>query len=121
MRCLTVAALSLFAVATAGTAAQAQGRSNSSYEIRSPDHIVIRVRPQSWLNPGTVVAPTSRDNPATSGRFIAAQYVNSPPYIGMKDRFGAGTLPDPITNGPFIGAKNIFGPVDYSPLEPRGF
>ena len=121
MRRVTLAALSLLAVATAGGTAQAQGRPNSSYDIRSPNHIVIRVRPRSWLDAGRVVEPTSRDNPATSGRFIAAQYLNTPPYIGLRDRFGAGTLPDPITNGPFIGARNIFGPVDYSPFEPRGF
>ena len=112
MRRLTLAALSFLAVTTAGSAAQAQGRPNSSYDIRSPDHIVIRVRPRSWLDAGRVVEPTSRDNPATSGRFIAAQYLNSPPYIGMKDRFGAGTLPDPITNSPFVGTRNGFGPVD---------
>ena len=31
----------------------------------------------------------------------------------MKDRFGEGSLPDPITNGPFVGARNPIGPVDY--------
>lgn len=121
MRRLTLAALSVLALASVSGAAQAQNRLGSTYEIRSPDHIVIRVRPRSWLDGGRTVAPTSQDNPATSGRFIAAQYLNNPPYVGLKDRFGAGVLPDPITNGPFIGARNIFGPVDYSPLEPRGY
>ena len=121
MRRLTLIALSALAAAAASTGAQAQNRTGATYDIRSPDHIVIRVRPRSWLDAGRVVEPRSMGNPATDGRFSAAQYLNSPPYIGMKHRFGAGVLPDPITNGPFIGARNIFGPVDYSPLEPRGF
>jgi hypothetical protein len=42
-----------------------------------------------------------------------------PPWIGQRERFGEGVLPDPIINGPFIGAQNPFGPVDY--VAPPGF
>ena len=121
MRRLSLLALSLAALAGAGTSAQAQNRPGATYDIRSPDHIVIRVRPRSWLDAGRVVEPTAQANPATNGRFIAAQYLNSPPYAFAKDRYGAGNLPDPITNGPFIGARNPFGPVDYSAFDPPGF
>jgi hypothetical protein len=31
----------------------------------------------------------------------------------MRDRFGAGTLPDPV-HGVFVGARNPFGPVDFA-------
>jgi CheY-like chemotaxis protein len=30
----------------------------------------------------------------------------------MRERFGEGTLPDPI-HGPFVGARNPFGPVSF--------
>ena len=82
---------------------------------------MIRVRPRSWLDAGRTVEPHSQGNPATDPRFIQAQYLNSPPYAFAKDRYGYGSLPDPITNGPFIGAKNPFGPVDYSVFDPPGF
>ena len=78
----------------------------------------LNVKPRSWLDPGNVVAPYSSPNPASAqGQMIS--YLANPPYINMRDRFGEGVLPDPVTNGPFIGAKNPFGPVDYnSVLDP---
>ena len=55
-------------------------------------------------------------NPASAyGQTVS--YLSSPPYINMADRFGGlgnSTLPDPVTNGPFVGAQNILGPVDYN-------
>jgi hypothetical protein len=36
-------------------------------------------------------------------------YLNLPPYLGQRERFGAGVLPDPVTNSPIIGARNPFG------------
>ena len=54
-------------------------------------------------------------NPASAyGQMVS--YVNSPPYANDKDRYGAGTLPDPTTNGPFIGARNPIGPVDFGSI-----
>jgi hypothetical protein len=35
-----------------------------------------------------------------------------PPYDPTRARFQQFLLPDPITNGPYIGARNPFGPVD---------
>jgi hypothetical protein len=26
---------------------------------------------------------------------------------------GRGVLPDPVTNGPYVGATNPFGPINY--------
>lgn len=79
----------------------------------------VRVRPRSWLEPGNVVKPGSAGNPATSPQLIAASSLNIPPYgVGMRDRFGYSSLPDPVTNGPFAGARNVFGPVDYSAFDP---
>ena len=71
----------------------------------------LNVRPRSWLDAGNVVQPGSSVNPASAqGQMVS--YLASPPWINMRDRFGEGTLPDPITNGPFVGARNQFGPVD---------
>ena len=28
-------------------------------------------------------------------------------------RYGQDLLPDPITNGPFVSARNPFGPIDF--------
>ncbi len=44
-------------------------------------------------------------DPATNPAFIAASNQLNPVY-GRNDRFGGGILPDPITNGPFIGARS---------------
>ena len=44
-------------------------------------------------------------NPALNPYLIAASNQLTPPY-GPTDRFGRGILPDPITNGPFIGARS---------------
>lgn len=82
---------------------------------RERDTIILNVRPRSYLDAGKVV-PVGSLNRYASGQI--ASYLNQPPYIQMKDRFGEGTLPDPVINGPFVGARNPFGPVDY---EAPGF
>src|SRR5215213_3892969 len=104
-RFLTLSLLSLAAVAAAVPAAEAQDR-------RRGDVLILNVRPRSWLNPGNYVAPQSRVNPA-SAYGQAVSYFNLPPWHNMRDRFGESSLPDPITNVPFVGARNPIGPVDY--------
>ena len=74
--------------------------------------LVFRVTPRSFLDPGNVVAPNSI-SPGTTGYGQTQMYLLSPPYAQNRERFGQGVLPDPITNGPFVGARNPFGPVDY--------
>ena len=49
----------------------------------------------------------------TSGYGQTVSYLNLPPYLGMRERFGAGVLPDPVTNSPMIGARNPFGALGY--------
>src|SRR3954465_255814 len=109
MRRTAAMAASLLPLAAFGTAAEAQ----QSYHVNGPRR--LNVRPRSWLQPASVVAPSSSVTPA-SAYGQAVSYVSSPPYMNMRDRFGAGTLPDPVTNGPFVGAVNPIGPVDLSPF-----
>jgi hypothetical protein len=107
MRRTALIAASLLAVVGFGTAAEAQ----QSYRVNGP--LRLDVRPRSWLQPGNTVAPYSSVNPASAyGQTVS--YLNSPPWINMRDRFGEGVLPDPVTNGPFVGARNPIGPVDFT-------
>ncbi len=106
-RLAALAVLSVAAVGLAAPVAEAQSRR------RNADGLVIRVQPRSFLDAGKVV-PVGSMNYPTSGYGQVASYLNSPPYIGMRDRFGEGTLPDPITNGPFIGARNPFDGIDFA-------
>ena len=102
-----------------GTAAEAQTRYVPGGYYRVSQPLPIRIRPRSWLDAGNVVEPNSGafGNPATNPRFIAAANLNSPPY-GRNDLFGAGSLPDPITNGPFIGARSsAIRNVDFSAVD----
>lgn len=111
-------ALTLAAVGF-GTAADAQGRYGNPGYVRVGQPLPIRIRPRSWLDAGNVVEPGngSVSNPATNPQFIAATYLNSPPY-GRNDRFGGGVLPDPITNGPFIGARSsAIRNIDFSAVD----
>jgi hypothetical protein len=104
-RFLALSFLSLAAVGAAAPAAEAQSRRNG-------DVLILNVRPRNWLNPGNVVEPGSTANPASAyGQYVS--YQNLPPWINMRDRFGEGVLPDPVTNGPFVGARNPIGPVDF--------
>lgn len=104
-RLSTVCLLSLAAVTAATTLAEAQTRRVQ----RDNGIMILNVRPRSYLNPGTVVEVGSLDR-TTSGYAQTQAYLNNPPW-GSRDRFAQGVLPDPITNGPFVGATNPFGPI----------
>lgn len=102
-RFLALSFLSLAAITAAAPIAEAQSRRG--------DVLILNVRPRNWLNPGNVVPPGGAVNPASAlGQTVS--YQNLPPWQNMRDRFGEGVLPDPI-GGPFIGARNPIGPVDF--------
>ncbi len=105
-------ALSAFAAVAAALPAEAQTRRTAEGDV-----LILNVRPRSYLDAGNVVAP------GTYGSNYAAvstrSYLSSPPWSHQRDRFGEGVLPDPITNGPFVGASNPIGPVDY--VAPNAF
>ena len=70
--------------------------------------LVLRVQPRSFLDPGPVVEPGSLN------RYVTAPMISSvanPPWGYQRDRFGEGSLPDPI-GGPFVGARNPFADVE---------
>jgi hypothetical protein len=83
---------------------------------RGEQTIILDVRPRSYLDAGNVV-PVGSENRFGTGFGQTASYLNLPPWQHMRDRFGEGTLPDPITNGPYVGARNAFGPIDF--IAPR--
>ncbi|MCB5174659.1 MULTISPECIES: hypothetical protein [Microvirga] len=80
-------------------------------EAQTERPLVLRVQPRSFLDPGNVVAPNSI-SPGASGYGQVQSYLNSPPYAPAGGQFGMGLLPDPITNGPFVGASNPFADID---------
>ncbi|MCG7394607.1 hypothetical protein MHY87_17010 [Microvirga sp. ACRRW] len=101
-----LAALGAFSVAAE---AQAQDRP-----------LTFRVQPRSFLDPGNVVEPGSI-NPGYTGYGQAQSYLSSPPYMQNNERFnGGGNLPDPITNGPFVGARNPFPTFGVPDVEATG-
>jgi hypothetical protein len=103
-RFLALSFLSLAAMAAAVPPAEAQ---NS----RRGDALILNVRPRSWLNPGNVIPVGAQVNPASSlGQTVS--YMVLPPWQNMRDRYGEYLLPDPI-GGPFIGARNPIGPVNF--------
>lgn len=105
MRRSVVYATALLALAACGTAAEAQ----QSYHVNGP--LRLNVRPRDWLNPGNTVAPYSAVNPASAyGQTVS--YLNNPPYA-PGHTVGFDNLPDAVNNGPFAGALNPFGPVEY--------
>ena len=111
MRHLTLLGLiSLAALTAATTGADAQNRRRTTVVVQESAPPVLRVRPRSFLDAGNVVQPGTTNRYAT--RDIVS-YINNPPYANTRDLFGAGLLPDPI-GGPFVGARNPFGPVDYA-------
>ena len=87
---------SLAALTTASVVAEAQTRNRP---------LVLRVQPRSFLDPGPVV-PVGSINPGYTGYGQAQSYLLSPPYAPNGAGFGVATLPDPITNGPFVGSRN---------------
>jgi hypothetical protein len=106
-RFVLLAAASVAAIVTFAPAADAQ-----TLRRRGERNITIDVRPRSYLDAGNVV-PVGSENYTVNGYGQTASYLNLPPYQHMKDRFGEGSLPDPITNGPFVGARNPIGPIDF--------
>ena len=96
VRLAPFAALSL-AVLTA-VPAEAQTRTLR----QNGEVLILNVRPRSYLDPGNVVPVGSMNYPA-SGYGQTVSYLNLPPYLGMRERFGASVLPDPISNGPYPG------------------
>jgi hypothetical protein len=110
-RLVSLGLLSLAALAAAAPAAEAQYRYRQNGEV-----LILNVRPRSYLDPGNVV-PVGSERRVASGQSETASYLNLPPWQQHRDRFGEGSLPDPITNGPFVGARNPIGPVDF--VAPR--
>jgi hypothetical protein len=100
----------VFSIVAAVTGAAFSADAQSRRPTERP--LVLRVQPRSYLDPGTVVPVGSLDR-TTSGYAQTQSYLLSPPYAPNRERFGSGVLPDPITNGPFVGSRNPFGPVDY--------
>lgn len=101
--------LALASVATlAATTPDASAQDRIRYR---PGGFTIDVRPRSFLDAGNVVAPYSSVNPASAyGQTVS--YLNNPPYGNRRDIYGE-TLPDPVTNGPFVGAYSPFDPIDF--------
>ncbi|MGF9764690.1 hypothetical protein AAII07_57400 [Microvirga sp. 0TCS3.31] len=98
--------------------AEAQSRQRQARQaVGQGGPLVLRVTPRSYLNPGNVV-PVGSINPGYTGYGQTQSYLLSPDYAPNRDRFGLSALPDPITNGPFVGSRNPFGPVDF--VAPRG-
>jgi hypothetical protein len=115
MRSLKIALLGVIAATGFGTLASAPAQAQEGfgpgrvYSVSRP--LPIRVRPRSWLDAGNVPLTSNvpgaggSGNPALNPYLIAASNQLNPAF-GPNDRFGRGILPDPITNGPFIGARS---------------
>ena len=119
MRSIKIALLGALAVTGLGFTApvQAQDGFGPGYRVSRP--LPIRIRPRSWLDAGNVVEPGngSVSNPATNPVLIAQSNQLNPVY-GRNDGYGQGILPDPITNGPFIGARSsAIRNVDFSAID----
>ena len=99
---------SLAALTTVSVVADAQAQDRP---------LVLRVQPRSFLDPGPV-APIGSMN-----RYVTAPMISSvanPPWAFQRDRFGEGSLPDPVTNGPFVGARNPFPMFGVPDVEATG-
>ena len=81
--------------------------------------LVLRVQPRSFLDPGPAV-PVGSINPGISGYGQTQSYLLSPDYAPNRDRFGLNLLPDPITNGPFVGSRNPFPSYSTPTIESTG-
>ena len=112
MRAVISLSLIILAAVT-GLASQAEAQQRRQIVGQTEPVRVLRVRPRSFLDPGTVVPPGSLDR-TTSGFAQTQSYLLSPPYAAQRERFGEGVLPDPITNGPFVGSRNPFGSLDFT-------
>ena len=117
MRSIKIALLGALAVTSLGFTAPAQAQDGFGPGYRVSRPLPIRIRPRSWLDAGNVVEPGngSVSNPATNPVLIAQSNALSPVY-GRNDAYGI--LPDPITNGPFIGARSsAIRNVDFSAVD----
>ena len=117
MRSIQIALLGALAATGLGLSmpAQAQDGYAPGYRVSRP--LPIRIRPRSWLDAGNVVEPGngSVSNPATNPVLIAQSNALTPVY-GRNDRFN--NFVDPITNGPFIGARSAaIRNIDYSAID----
>lgn len=104
-RLAAYAALSLAAFSALPAEAQTRTLRRSGEEV-----LILNVRPRSYLHAGNVVPVGSMNHPV-SGLGQTQSYLNLPPYIGQRERFGASVLPDPISNGPYPG-PNSRNPFD---------
>jgi hypothetical protein len=107
-RLAAFAALSLAALSA--LPAEAQTRTIR----RNGEVLILNVRPRSYLDAGNVV-PVGSMNYPTSGYGQTVSYLNLPPYVGQRERFGASVLPDPVSNGPYPGpnSRNPFSGIGY--------
>jgi hypothetical protein len=105
------------AVASLALPEVAEAQTRQRQALRQGGPLVLRVTPRSFLDPGPVV-PVGSINPGYTGYGEAQSYLLSPPYAPNGAGFGVARLPDPITNGPFVGSRNPFGPIDF--VAPRG-
>ena len=103
-RLISLALVSLTVLTGLATSADAQTRRRVVIQDQPP--LVLRVRPRSFLEPGNVVPVGSIERQRT-GQWQTRSYLNMPPWHHMRDRFGEGSLPDPI-HGVFIGAQSPF-------------
>jgi hypothetical protein len=106
IRVVPLGLMSLAALAALAIPAEAQTRRRVAVVAPDQAPLVLRVRPRSFLEPGTVVPVGSIERQRT-GQWQTRSYLLSPPWINMRERFGEGVLPDPI-HGPFVGAINPF-------------
>jgi hypothetical protein len=104
-RLAALAALSLASVSALPVEAQTRSLRRAGEEV-----IILNVRPRSYLDAGNVVPVGTMQSPA-SGFGQTQSQLNLPPYIGLRERFGASVLPDPIANGPYPG-PNMRNPFD---------
>jgi hypothetical protein len=99
--------VSLAALTTVSGVAEAQTRNRP---------LVLRVQPRSFLDPGPVAPVGSLNRYVTQPQLSA---IANPPWAFQRDRFGEGSLPDPI-GGPFVGARNPFPPFGVPDVEATG-
>ncbi len=102
--------ISLAALTAATTGADAQNRRRTTVVVQESAPPVLRVRPRSFLDAGRV-APVGSLERQRSGYWQTQSYLVMPPWHNMRDRFGEGSLPDPI-GGPFVGARNPFSDIE---------
>jgi hypothetical protein len=107
---LRIAAVSLLVLSGSAIATDAFAQSR-----REGGPLILRVQPRSFLDAGRVAPVGSLNRYATQSH---ASHVISPPFANVGEFYGEANRPDPIT-GPFVGARNPFGPVDFTGTLPR--